>query len=109
MELVETEVGGVRVVTVEGRLDSANAPTVEQSLLDVVKQGDVVLDMGGLGYVSSAGLRILLKGAKAAKAAGHQFILCNMQEMVLEIFRISRFDQILTAYPTREEAVAALG
>jgi hypothetical protein len=32
-----------------------------------------------------------------------------MQEMVLEIFRISRFDQILTAYPTREEALAALG
>jgi anti-anti-sigma factor len=108
MELVETEVGGVRIATVEGRLDSATAPTVEQSLLDMVNRGDMVLDMGGLGYVSSAGLRILLKGAKAAKAAGHRFLLCNMQETVLEIFRISRFDTILTAYPTRAEALAVL-
>ncbi len=108
MQVVET-IGGFSVAALDGRLDSATAPAIERPLLDLIGQGGVVLDVAALSYISSAGLRVLLKAAKADKAAGNGFALCAMQPTVLIIFQISRFDLILKAYPTREEAVAARG
>jgi len=109
MQIAETGVDGLRFGILDGRLDTVTAPEVERPLLDLVGGSNVVLDMAGVRFVSSAGLRVLLKAAKAAKAAGHSFAICGMQPAVSEVYTIGGFDRIIAAYGSRGDAVAALG
>ena len=109
MEVTETGVSGINFVAIKGRLDTETAPVLERQLLELLGKGGIVFDMAAVRFVSSAGLRILLKAAKAAKAVGHGFALCGLQPTVQEVFDISGFDQIITMRPTRTEALAALG
>jgi anti-anti-sigma factor len=108
MQVIETGVSGLSVAVIEGRLDTETAPVVEGQLLELLGKTGGVLDMSAVRFVSSAGLRILLKAAKAAKAAGHRFALCGLQPAVREVFDMSGFGQIIQAHATRDEAVAAM-
>ena len=110
MDISESTDKGVRVAALKGRLDTATAPAAEASLLAMLEGGGkVVADMAEVHYVSSAGLRVLLKAAKQAKAAGGAFALAGPQAPVREVLEISGFDKILAIHPTRDAAVAGLG
>ena len=70
MQLADASQDGVPVLCMTGRLDAVSAPAVEQRLLQAARTGPgLVLDLAGVDYTSSAGLRLLLKAAKEAKAA----------------------------------------
>lgn len=94
-----------------GRLDSNTSKAFEDQLLPVVEGGParVVVDLSGLQYVSSAGLRVFLLAAKRAKASGGRLALAGMSDQIREVFDISGFSAIFAIYRTREEAVAGLG
>jgi|694.fasta_scaffold01315_51 anti-sigma B factor antagonist len=80
-----------------GRLDGANAATYEKEFLGLLV-GDVTslnIDLSGLDYVSSAGLRVLLVAAKAAKGKGGKVVLSSPKPAILEVLKISGFDKIL--------------
>ena len=76
MQIAETETDGIVLAAPEGRLDTAAAPAVEERLVALVEASPVVLDLAGVRFVSSAGLRVLLRAAKAAKAAGRSIAVC---------------------------------
>ncbi len=84
-------------VALSGRLDSMTASEVEQRLLAraMVASVNLVLDLSGLDYISSAELRVILMVAKQTKAAQGQFILCGMNQQIRMIFEISGFLTIL--------------
>jgi anti-anti-sigma factor len=107
MQITEIKSGAVTVAAFEGRLDTATAATAEAKLLALLAQGAVVADLSEVRYVSSAGLRVLLKAAKQAKTAGQGFSVCGLQPSVREVFEISGFDKIIPAYASRAEALAA--
>jgi anti-anti-sigma factor len=107
MQITEIKSGAVTVAAFEGRLDTATAATAEAKLLALLAQGAVVADLTEVRYVSSAGLRVLLKAAKQAKTAGQTFSVCGLQPSVREVFEISGFDKIIPAYASRAEALAA--
>jgi anti-anti-sigma factor len=107
MQITEIKSGAVTVAAFEGRLDTATAATAEAKLLALLAQGAVVADLAEVRYVSSAGLRVLLKAAKQAKTAGQGFSVCGLQPSVREVFEISGFDKIIPAYASRAEALAA--
>jgi anti-anti-sigma factor len=108
MQIAETGTVGLALAIPEGRLDTAAAPEFEARLLSLLAGTGVLVDMAQVRFVSSAGLRVLLKAAKAAKAAGRAFAVCALLPPVQEVFEISGFDRIMQAYPGREEALAAL-
>ncbi len=108
MQLADASQDGVPVLCMTGRLDAVSVPTVEQRLLQAARSG-LVLDLAGVDYTSSAGLRLLLKAAKEAKAAGSRFVLAAMRPTVLEVLTVSGFTSIITSYPTRAEAIGAMG
>ena len=107
MQIAETKSGAVTVAALEGRLDTVTAAAAETKLLALLAEGPVVADLTGVRYVSSAGLRVLLKAAKQAKTANQAFKVCGLQPAVKEVFEISGFDKIIPAYATREEALSA--
>ena len=108
MQIAETGTEGLALAMPEGRLDTAAAPELETRLLSLVADRGVLVDMAQVRFVSSAGLRVLLKTAKAAKAAGRAFAVCGLQPSVREVFEISGFDRIMRTFAGRDEALAAL-
>ena len=99
------------VVQVQGRLDAVTAPEFDKALAGWLEGGErrFVLNLTGLEYVSSAGLRSLLTAAKLLKAAQGRLVLCGLAGPVAEVFRISGFDTLLTVRASKEAALDELG
>ena len=88
--------GNAAVLKIAGMLDTETAPELE-ALLDASLTGiaDLVFDFADLEYVSSAGLRVILKAQKLMNAAGKMKVV-HVNESVMEIFEITGFTGILT-------------
>lgn len=109
MQISEEMSDGVLVITAAGRIDSNTAAALEAVLPVRVQDGAAtVMDLSAVSYVSSAGLRVLLKGAKTAKSSGHRLILTGLAPTVQEVFDISGFSTIFTIEPDVVAARAAL-
>ncbi len=96
MTINKTKNASELTVALEGRLDTTTAPELEESLknsLDGVSK--LTLDMAALDYISSAGLRVLRSAQKAMNRQGSMKVL-HANEIILEIFEITGFTDILT-------------
>lgn len=85
-------------VTVEliGRLDTVTAPSLEVKLDEILPTTEtLVIDMEKLEYVSSAGLRLLLKAQKEMSKKGGMKLI-HVNDEVMEVFEITGFSDILT-------------
>ena len=87
---------GALTVALEGCLDTTSAPQLEGELkgaLDGVKS--LVLDLEGLEYISSAGLRVLLSAQKLMNKQG-EMTITHVNDVIMEIFDVTGFTDILT-------------
>jgi len=94
MEIKTTTEGDRLTIAVSGRVDTVTAPEFEAGL----KFGDarqVVIDIGKVPYMSSAGLRILLTAHKTMLGKGGELQIANVQSAVREVFDITGFSDIL--------------
>ncbi|MEN6343023.1 MAG: STAS domain-containing protein [Methanospirillum sp.] len=107
-ELSTTE--GVAVLSVSGRVDTATAPALEKALDGVIAGGArrVLIDLAGVPYISSGGLRVLLMTAKRLRQEGDRYALCSLASEVEKVMRLTGFSSILTIYPDRASALAAM-
>jgi len=108
MEIENTgKENGRFIVKVHGRMDAVTAPDFETSMLEWINRGEtyLVIDLGGLEYISSAGLRSVLTVAKNLKAKQGKLILCYLRDTVKEVFEISGFSTII---PVCDSVAAAL-
>ena len=106
MQITQSQAGALQVATLEGRLDTATAAAAEAQLMTLLAPPGLVLDLTNVRYVSSAGLRTLLKLAKEARTKSASFSLVGLQPAVREVFEISGFDKIIPAFGTLAEATA---
>lgn len=105
MQITTLKSGSVTIVVFDGRLDSVTAADAEPTVLDLLKDGDVVVDLEAVRYMSSAGLRLFLKAAKAARAGNINFSVCGSQSAVRDVFEISGFNKVISSFATRAEAL----
>ena len=81
---------------VSGRLDTQTAPELEKELDNVLSDiKELTFDFANLEYVSSAGLRVILKAQKAMNAQG-SMKLTGVNDSIMEVFDITGFLDILT-------------
>lgn len=79
----------------EGRLDTGTAPLLENEINNSDNTyEELVLDFTNIDYISSAGLRVLLATKK--KMGTKKFVIKNVKELVLEVFELTGFSEILT-------------
>ena len=100
------------VLGVAGRLDQDNCDAFRADLMAHVERsahegGVEILDLGGLEYVSSAGLRCFMLASRQAKAQHGRIFVAALQPMVAEIFEISHFNLVFQVFPTVREALEA--
>ncbi len=107
MELSKSYLNKYLIITLFGRLDSTTSQELEESLNDHLEgdQSGIVLDFKDLDYISSAGLRVILNVSKFQKSKEKDFILCGLQDHILEIFEISGFDLFVDIRPSLEDVV----
>jgi serine/threonine-protein kinase RsbW len=104
-----TQYGNVTVVVLGPELDSSTAPDAGDYLDAEVQRGHVrlVLDLSKVTYLSSAGLRALLVGMRAARAAQGDLRLAGAQGDVHRVLEMSGFTQVIEGFQTVEQAVAS--
>ena len=83
------------VITVTGRLDTTTAPLLEKAITqDIGDAKNLTLDLKGVQYISSAGLRVLLGAQKKMQKIGSMKVV-NVCEAVMEVFEMTGFADIL--------------
>jgi anti-sigma B factor antagonist len=107
MEITETKENDVNIYKLNGRLDSNTSPALEKKLAVAIEDGatSMVIDFENLEYISSAGLRIILKTTKDLKRSEGNIVLCAMQDYVKEVFEIAGFDSFLPIVSTMKDAL----
>ena len=107
MEIIETQQKDVLTFKLNGRLDSNTSPELEKKVFEAIEKGalKMVVDFADLDYISSAGLRVILKATKALKRSEGSMILCSMQDYVKEVFEIAGFDAFLPIVSEVDDAL----
>ena len=83
------------ILEITGRLDTTTAPALDKTINEDVKGiKNLILDLNGLEYISSAGLRVLLSAQKKMQQVGTMKVI-NVCEEVMEIFEMTGFADIL--------------
>ena len=96
MTIEKTITAAAATLKIVGRLDTSTAPELEATIDGCVAGiNELVLDCSALEYVSSAGLRVILKAQKLMNAQGGMK-LTNVNETIMEVFDITGFADILT-------------
>jgi anti-sigma B factor antagonist len=84
------------IVSLTGRLDTTTAPQLDKELkASLGGVTELIIDMGALEYISSAGLRVLLSAQKVMNKQGEMKVI-HVNDTIMEIFEVTGFSDILT-------------
>ena len=110
LEIREERLDDVLVVAPRGRIDAVTSDELEPRLLAVVagRGARLVVDMEGVEYISSAGLRVLLRLAKKAKEQSGRVVLSSLGPAVRQVFELAGFLALFEVEASRELALARL-
>jgi anti-sigma B factor antagonist len=109
MHIDVTTAGPVTVVKIDGRLDSNTSKELEDTVMGLVTSGTtrLLMDFGGVDYINSSGLRVLLMAFQHLKKGGGQLHLCDIKDYMREVFEISGYNEIFPIFAGQPEALAA--
>jgi anti-sigma B factor antagonist len=108
MEFQIQEYKRTAVVTLTGRIDSSSSAELEASLQALINKGkrNLVLDMAGVEFLSSSGLRVIVNAYKACKGVG-ELCVAQPSERAASSLTIAGIDTLFAIYPSREAAIAS--
>ncbi len=108
VEVEESE--GKYILRVSGRIDAATAPLLERKIEEQMeaKHLRLLLDLSGVDYLSSAGMRLLLAATKKMKAREGVLAMSGIVDEVMEIIKMAGFERILNLYPNEKQALDSL-
>ena len=110
VSLSERSVGEITILKPSGRIDSQSSPEFETALkvkLDASK--NVILDLGDVPYISSAGLRVVLVAAKQVARSQGKFALAALKPEIMSVFKVSGLTSVLKIFDTADGALASFG
>ena len=96
MNIIKKAEGEALTLALEGRLDTITSPQLDEALdASTERVTDLTLDLQELTYISSAGLRVLLRALKKMNAGGGKLHVTNVNDTIMEIFEVTGFAEIL--------------
>jgi anti-sigma B factor antagonist len=101
------ERAGTAVLAPSGRIDESTADAFKEHLLSAMEKepATAVIDLAGVDYMSSRGLRALTLAQRAGQGAGTTIILARPNETMREILAISRYDMVFRVADSIEDAL----
>lgn len=97
----------VSVLSVQGYVDTTTSAELEESLKRLLKKGrfNIVIDLAGVNYISSAGWGIFISEIKSIRENGGDLKLASMIGDVYEVFELLEFQTILQSFDTVDDAI----
>jgi len=108
MEIREERRETILIMAPVGRVDSNTSNAFEASVLGHAQESRLLVDLGGVEYISSAGLRVFLMLARKVKEAGGRLVLCGMGASVRQVFDLAGFTALFAVEPSVEQGMARL-
>ena len=109
MKIETRKIYDVLIVDMAGKLDTSTSGEASDQMIKIV-QGDskqIVLNLDGLEYVSSAGMQVILRASKLLQANRGELKICHANGMVKKVLETSGFNSLLNIYDTEKDAVTA--
>lgn len=109
LELKVTQFDAAVAVRADGSIDALTAAQVDAALKAQFEAGrnSLVLDLGGVDFTSSAGLRVILAATKEARNKGGDLRLAAIRPSVLRVFELSGFLGVIKTYADADAAAAS--
>ena len=106
--IVTDNLQSVSIMNVKGRVDSNTAPELDSALENLLKneKNKIVLNLKAVDYLSSAGLRALVKALKEAQQSGGDLHLAAVSEPIEVVLRTVGMLQMFKMYSSEQEAMA---
>jgi len=101
---------GTTVVSVFGEVDVATAPTLRESLEDLVAKGDsgaIVVDLVGVTFIDSTGLGVLIGARKRCADEARQLRIVVDEPRILKVFEITGLTELFSIHPSLDLALTA--
>ena len=110
MQMTQSQHGTITVLTVSGRIDTSNYTEFEEQVIAKIDEEHkrIVFDFTDLVYLSSAGLRALLKISQELTQVGGQIAYTSVSEYIADIFKIAGFSKVYRFFDSAEEALKYL-
>lgn len=112
LEFSARDVADCRIVSVAGKVDHTNSDKFLEEIgalsESIAGSGGMVVDLARVDFITSAGLRALLLAQRTVKGAGGNLVVCGVSGVVKEVFRISKFDALLSVTDDTAAAVAMI-
>jgi anti-anti-sigma factor len=107
VDVTEEKKGDILILRMRGRLDAISSPSTEKKVFDSINSGQekLLLDLSGISYLSSAGMRMLLSTTKKLKSLSGKLVVCNVTSNVMDVLKMSGFDHVLEISSTEDEAL----
>lgn len=111
MDIVRRSENGIPVLVLTGRLNQASADALHAAAMEVA--GDetgkaLVVDMGGVDFIASVGIRSLIRPSQALSMRGGKLAVANLNPQISEFFKLTGLDQMFRVYETVQDATAGV-
>lgn len=109
---IDESIHGITTILVfKGRIDSTSVPDIEKRMIGVFGQGvrQMVVDLAGVDYISSAGLRVLLSSARRLQQGQGKLVIAAPSTQARQILDMAGFSAIIPVIDTTDEAIASFG
>ncbi|MEQ8675972.1 MAG: STAS domain-containing protein [Aggregatilineales bacterium] len=107
MEINQRSTKGIDILTLGGRFDAYEVPTVVSWFEDHPQLKKVVVNLENVNFIDSSGLSALVKGLKRCRQNGGELYLCHLQQAVFIIFELTRLDKAFNIYADEAAAIKA--
>jgi len=99
--------GDVLVLLIKGRLDAISSVDVEKQIFNYIGEGhhNLVLNFSQVDYLSSVGMRLLLRTTKKLKMLSGKLVVCEINTNVMDILKMSGFDHVIEFSPSEQDAL----
>ena len=112
MEISVTDIApGIKQLSISGRFDAEGVAQIRTQFTAAAETNNalVVVEMSGISFMASTGIRLLLLGAKSLKAAGGKLVVAGAKDNVAYPMTISGVDTVVPIFSTVDKAVASWG
>ena len=110
MKIEQSKKGDIMVVTPHGPLDIDSRKLFQDELLGLIDCGEIaiLIDFSAVDFVTSTGLSAMLRVAMRLQETFGKFAVCSLNDNVTRVFNVAYFAEIFDAYPSVDEALAAM-
>ena len=107
MTFSEEKVDGVVVLGIGGKINTEASEDLLKRMTDLIDNGahHLLLDLSGVDYINSSGLRVLLTVAKRMTDLNGKIVLADVSELIYQVLQVSGCTSHIGVYPSREDAL----